>query len=133
MFVELFGFSPRQEWDRANGIHEQQLISISDALSGTFRLSLDGAATVPIPHNAPASRIASALSALPNVASPLEISKEGDASMVGSSTWRVTFMSNIGDLPTMGIQVLIIFILRLSSHTGTVRFIEILPIMIVSS
>ena len=103
-----------QEWDEANGISEQQLISISNAVSGTFRLSLDGAVTAPIPHNAPASRIASALAALPNVATPVEVTNEGEASAVGStvfsgtptvSSWRVTFISNIGDLPLMIVQV----------------------------
>lgn len=63
--------SHAKEWDGANGISEQQTISISNAVSGTFRLALDGATTASIPHNAAASRVASALAALPNVAAPV--------------------------------------------------------------
>lgn len=42
-------------------------------MSGTFRLTLDGATTASIPHNALASKVASALAALPNVAEPVEV------------------------------------------------------------
>lgn len=63
----------QKEWDGAPGVSEQQLIRISDAVSGTFRLILDGASTASIPHNTPASRVASALAALPNVAAPVEV------------------------------------------------------------
>lgn len=44
-------------------------------MSGTFRLTLDGATTASIPHNALASKVASALAALPNVAEPVEVRK----------------------------------------------------------
>lgn len=85
---------------------EQQLIHISNAVSGTFRLALDGAATASIPHNAAASRVASALTALPNVAGPVEVVKEQAASAMASSTsWRVAFVSNVGDLPLLTVQV----------------------------
>lgn len=106
-----------QEWDTANGNREQQLITITNAVSGTFRLSLDGAVTASIPHNAPASRIASALANLPNVAAPTEVVKERKASpfegsspmssLVSStaSIWRVAFASNVGDLPLLTVQV----------------------------
>lgn len=67
----LVSASRVKEWDGANGISEQQTISISNAVSGTFRLALDGATTVSIPHNAVASRVTSALAALPNVAAPV--------------------------------------------------------------
>lgn len=62
-----------QEWDGSPGVSEQQLIQISNAVSGTFRLTLDGATTASIPHNALASKVAVALAALPNVAEPVEV------------------------------------------------------------
>lgn len=90
---------------------EQQLIRISNAVSGTFRLALDGVVTASIPHNAVVARIASALTALPNVAGPVEVTKEQAASAGASGStltvtaWRVAFVSNVGDLPLMTIQV----------------------------
>lgn len=90
---------------------EQQVIRISNAVSGTFRLALDGIITGSIPHNAAAARIASALTALPNVVGPVEVAKEPAASAgaPGSTstvtTWRVAFVSNVGDLPLMTTQV----------------------------
>lgn len=105
------GILKPQEWDGASGISEQQLISISSAVSGTFRLALDGATTASIPYNAPASRIASALAALPNVAAPVDVTKESEAttaiassSVSTVSTWRVAFVSNVGDLSLMDVQ-----------------------------
>lgn len=77
----------RQEWDGAPGVSEQQLIRISDAVSGTFRLVLDGASTTYIPHNAAASRVASALEALPNVATPVEV---GHSTVVRGGSNRFT-------------------------------------------
>lgn len=100
-----------QEWDSGRGVTEQQLIRISNAVSGTFRLSLDGVVTASIPHNAVATRIVSALTALPNVAGSVEVVKEQEASAAttgGASTvsvWRVAFVSNVGDLPLMTVQV----------------------------
>lgn len=69
----LHAWRHSQEWDGAPGVSEQQLIRIFDAVSGTFRLTLDGATTASIPHNALASKVASALAALPNVAEPVEV------------------------------------------------------------
>lgn len=72
-FSHLCQHKRLQEWDGAPGVSEQQLIRISDAVSGTFRLTLDGATTASIPHNALASKVAAALAALPNVAEPVEV------------------------------------------------------------
>lgn len=72
---------------------------------------MDGVVTASIPHNAVATRIASALTALPNVAGPVEVVKEQEASAAttgGASTisaWRVAFVSNVGDLSLMTVQV----------------------------
>lgn len=79
-------------------------------MSGTFRLALDGSSTASIPHNAPASRISSALEALPSVAAPVEVTEERALSALVTSgskikAWRVAFVSNVGDVPLLTVQV----------------------------
>ncbi|CAM9203585.1 unnamed protein product, partial [Choristocarpus tenellus] len=93
------------DWDGTKGVREQQVVTISNAVSGTFKLSFRGYFTVAIPHNAPASRIASALTELATVGM-VEVTKEVTAGIDTSvtSTWRVVFIANVGDQPLMAIQ-----------------------------
>ncbi|CAM9504983.1 unnamed protein product, partial [Discosporangium mesarthrocarpum] len=90
------------DWDGAQGVREQQLITITNAVSGTFKLSFRGAYTAAIPHNAAASRIASVLGGLPTVGE-VDVTKEtsGSSDLSAVSTWRVVFTANVGDQPLL--------------------------------
>ena len=67
------------------------------ALSGGFRLSKGGATTAPIPHDATAEQVKSALTALPTV-STVDVSRIQNGH---GFDWIVTFTSDIGPLPVM--------------------------------
>ena len=67
-------------------------------LGGAFSLRYGGAATQSLPHDASASAIKAALEALPTLA---YVDVARDVYNFGQYQWRVTFRSEVGDLPML--------------------------------
>ncbi|CAM9321423.1 unnamed protein product, partial [Phaeothamnion confervicola] len=85
------------EWDAAPGLSEQQAVTVTGAVSGTFRLSFLGQTTAVLPCNASAARLAAALEALSTVGRVATTRTEVPEGL----SWRVTFLDNAGDLPLL--------------------------------
>ena len=86
------------EWDTNAGVREQQIVtSSSTGGEGTFRLSLGGRQTAPIPHNAQPAELKAALEALPSVG-VVAVSRTGTS---GGFSWVVTFLTNVGNVDKM--------------------------------
>ena len=100
------------EWDGQAGAKESQTITIggSSPLSGTFTLTVGGATTRPLAHDASERAVAIALEGLSKVGA-VSVSR----ATLGpySSSWRIDFLSNVGDLP------------RLVVNTGGLRGVDI--------
>lgn len=94
--AELLSY--KVEWDGHAGVQEQQRLSQSQRTdAGTFRLIFDGATTAPIPHDASAKQLASALNALHTVGETFVTRTESPSGY----EWIITFLDNVGDLPLL--------------------------------
>jgi len=67
-------------------------------LGGSFSLRYGGAATAALPHDASADAVKGALEALPTVD---HVDVNRDVYNFGQYRWRVTFRSEVGDLPML--------------------------------
>ncbi len=86
------------EWDTNAGVREQQIVtSSSTGGEGTFRLSLGGRQTAPIPPNAQPAELKAALEALPSVG-VVAVSRTGTS---GGFSWVVIFLTNVGNVDKM--------------------------------
>ena len=71
-------------------------------LGGSFALFYGGAATYQLAHDATADAVKSALEALPSLGGRVDVGR--DIFGFGQYQWRVTFRSDIGDLPMLAVD-----------------------------
>jgi hypothetical protein len=94
----------RVEWDGNGGVPEVQLVTLSSvgALSGTFQLAYGVQKTRPLQYAATEEQVTAALEALASVGRVnVALSTSVSSSGANNRMWSVTFLSNIGNLPSL--------------------------------